>query len=487
MTDQTTPPGEPQERQSPEELKIRSEHKQAIARIEREHEIELARLDREAMRKMPLPLRLLFDTRLREVVREAATDMASAGAFCPKHLQGNPQACAVVITKSITWRLDPYSVASATYVTPDGKIAFEGKLYRAIAEASGELAGPIRFQHYGDWSQIPRPSFKMVTKTRQSGGTYQVPEPLWQYYSEVENGLGVKISATLRTGEEMSIDFDLIEAVPRNATTWPTRPKQQILQAAMRAFVNNVRPSLIMGVPFRDDLDEAELGEPEMREINPRETKPYEPAPEKFSPNGHEKNDVYPAPQPVDLHDAIKEEHVDPETGEVTEAAPQPAQQQQAAPLAAVTVMGKPYVRLGSALNAIEALVEDAPTEVLRQQALQLRQALEQIQAAGRDVGDLPELLARRLVEAGPAPQAQPEQPAEPAPGSFEHWVQTMEKQAAGAPTAGVLSAYRKGRLAEAAVYQNHDEAVAEVERIFWAELKRREEAEAARAERMGG
>jgi hypothetical protein len=519
MTDQTTPAAEapPQERATPEELRIRSEHKQQLARIDYEHELEMAKLDRQNMRRMPISLRLLFDRRLREVVERAAQDMAGAGAFAPKHLQNNPQACAVVITRAVGWNLDPYSVAMATYVTPDGKIAFEGKLYRAIAEASGELSGPIRFEYYGNWDQLPRPRFRMVTKHRTNGSEYQAPEALWEYYSEVESGLGVKIIGKLHTGEEISIDFDLIEAHPRNATTWPTRPKTQILQPAIRSFVNNVRPSLLMGVPFREDIDEADMGEPEMRELNPR--------PQAAGPEGEPERRVYPAPRPVDLREAIKadpepdvsRETIDPESGEVTEGAPQPAEQQQeAAPQATITVMGKPYVRLGSALNAVEGAIENAPLESLRQNAVHLREVLEKIRATGRDVGDLPEALARRLTEAGPAPQErqnagmaagtaavntaieevrqmgeaahQASEPAEePRPGSFEHWVETMERQAAGAPTAGVLSAYRKGRLAEAAVYQNHDEAVAAVERIFGAELQKREAAEAKRAERMGG
>lgn len=252
---------------SPDELRIRAEHKQELARIEAEHDLQLAQLDAQAFGRAPFSLRMLFDDRLAAKVEKVAERMAKAVGFTPSHLIGKTEACMVVVTRAVTWNLDPYQVAMTTYQTPDGKIGYEGALVRAILEASGELKGAIRQEWYGDWGRLPRPSFRMVEKRRHDGKTYKVPEPAWEYWGAIEHGLGVRVSAILAsTGEEMSLEFDLVDAYPRNATTWPTRPKLQILNPAIRAFAKMVRPSLLMGVHFADDQTE-EPNEP--RDVTP--------------------------------------------------------------------------------------------------------------------------------------------------------------------------------------------------------------------------
>ena len=179
--------------------------------------------------------------------------MAEAKGFTPPHLLDKPAACKVVIIA--IGRLGPgaVSVAMSTYEV-EGRVGYEGKLVRAIAEHSGMFRGAIRHEYYGDWSKLPRPSFKIVEEEveRKSkfeqGGTYKKKitkaVPAWEYWGAIEQGLGVTISATMAaTGEEKSLDFDLVDAYPRNATTWPTRPKLQILNPAIRAFVNHCRSS----------------------------------------------------------------------------------------------------------------------------------------------------------------------------------------------------------------------------------------------------
>jgi hypothetical protein len=259
---------------TPEELKIRADHKQELARIEAERDLELAQLDAQAFGRAPMALRMLFDDRLAVKVERVAERMSKAIGFTPPHLLGKTEACIVVVTRAVTWNLDPFQVAMATYQTPDGKVGIEGSLARAILEASGELKGVIRHEWYGEWDRLPRPSFKMVEKRRNDGRSYKVPEPAWEYWGAIEHGLGVRITATLgSTGEEMSLDFDLVDAYPRNATTWPTRPKLQILNPAIRAFAKMVRPSLLLGVHSPDDQGEETDGQP--RDVTPRVSIPY--------------------------------------------------------------------------------------------------------------------------------------------------------------------------------------------------------------------
>lgn len=258
---------EQQPHQSPEELEVRARHRQELARIDSQREIEIARLNAESFRRMPIALRVYFDERLWNRCTEVATTLANAKGFTPPHLLGKTEACFAVLSKALTWNLDPFSVAQSTYQTPDGKIGYEGKLVQAIIEASGRLSRPIgQGEYFGDWSKVEG-KFKIIEKTGQSGKPYKLPEPAWEYYSEVEEGLGVRYHIHL-VGQEkpLKFEFRLRPAFPRNATTWPTRPQQQLHYAAMRALGNVVCPSLIMGVPFSEG---AEPTSPEMKDVTP--------------------------------------------------------------------------------------------------------------------------------------------------------------------------------------------------------------------------
>jgi hypothetical protein len=99
-------------------------------------------------------LAIMFDDRLYHRCRDMAMDMAKAEGFTPPHLLGKPYACFAVLTRAITWKLDPLAVAGATYQTPGGRIGYEGKLVQAILENSGKFEGPITYEHIGDWSKI---------------------------------------------------------------------------------------------------------------------------------------------------------------------------------------------------------------------------------------------------------------------------------------------------------------------------------------------
>ena len=279
---------QPQKNADTETMRIKAEHQQALARLDHEHEREMARQDAITMRNMPISLRIIFDDRLRGRIEAAAKEMAEAKGFTPPHLLDKPAACKVVIIRSIGWGLEPYQVAMSTYEV-EGRVGYEGKLVRAIAEHSGLFRGAIRHEYYGDWSKLPRPSFKIVEEEveRKSkfeqGGTYKKKitkaVPAWEYWGAIEQGLGVTISATMAsTGEVESIDFDLVDAYPRNATTWPTRPKLQLLNPAIRAFVNHCQSSVLMGVRFQDDAPDYAA---EAVDITPADQQPQRRQPSK--------------------------------------------------------------------------------------------------------------------------------------------------------------------------------------------------------------
>lgn len=214
-------------------------------------------------------LALMFNEPLYERCKQIATIMAKAQGITPSHLIGCSEACFAVVTRSITWKLDPFSVAQATYQIPgSGKVGFEGKLVQAVLENSGYLDGPVKFELFGDWDKI-RGRWKKIKG--QSGKEF----PAQDWKDEDENGLGVVVSAQVRgEAEPRSLTVYMRECFPRNSTLWAMRPSQQIMYTAVRAFANVAAPGLFMGVPFRGD-DDDEM----MIDVTPVRDRPMRDAP----------------------------------------------------------------------------------------------------------------------------------------------------------------------------------------------------------------
>lgn len=369
MSDQqqaTQTNGEERPPQSPEELEIKAKHRQEIARIESEDRRAMA----EMYRGMPVPLRVIFDPFMNERVQAAAMMMSRAEGFTPRHLIGKTEACFVVVTKALTWRQDPQAVAASTYQTPDGKVGYEGKLIQSIIESSGRLSRPIgQGEYFGDWSKVEG-RFKIVKKRTQAGKEYDAAVPEWEYYGPDEEGLGVRYRVWLKDqNDPMPFEFKLRSAFPRNATTWPTRPQQQLHYAAMRALGNVVCPSLLMGVPFQDDLSPVE---PEMRDITPKAPAPVDLEKEGVRGGGPMRDEpetsdarapkgggesTASAATSVERTESARAESEAPH-GSGEQASQDQGEQQQT-----WTVAGKPYVKAGSAANQLIKMVGECDAE----------------------------------------------------------------------------------------------------------------------------
>jgi hypothetical protein len=209
---------------------------------------------------MPTALALYLNDALFERVSQIAARLAKAQGITPKHLIGQPEACFAVVSRAITWRLDPFAVAGATYQTPGGQVGYEGKLVLAILENSGRLeAGGVKFEHYGDWSHVQG---KFEIRASRNDDTKKYAAATWTdddarkgrpdaAVYPLAQSCGVRVSARIRGEHEpRQMDFDLIQAQPRNSTLWATDPKTQICYTAARRFANAVVPALMMGVPF---------------------------------------------------------------------------------------------------------------------------------------------------------------------------------------------------------------------------------------------
>lgn len=209
-------------------------------------------------------LAIFFDDALYARCKNIAKLMSEASSMMPAHLREKPAACFAVVSRAIVWKLDPFSVAMATYQTPGGSIGYLGTLIQAILERSGQLDGGVTFTHNGDWSKV-KGKFKL--KAGKNGGEF--PVPTWT--PEDAAGLSVTVSAKVK-GEldPRTLVFDLIEAFPLNSPLWATAPSRQVCYTAVRAFGNLACPSLLMGVPF--DVDPNAMGG-DMQDITPPQPK----------------------------------------------------------------------------------------------------------------------------------------------------------------------------------------------------------------------
>jgi hypothetical protein len=218
---------------------------------------------------LPTSLQIFFDDDLNKRCQQVATYLARAEGFAPRHLIGKQEACFAVVSRALTWRLDPYAVAQATYQTPSGQVGYFGSLCQAIIENSGKLDpayGGIQFEPYGDWAKV-RGKFQI--RTNDKGNKYAAAT----YTPADEVGLGVTVSALLKgESKPRTMEFDLAQAFPRNSTLWATDPATQIRYTAVRRFGSSVVPTLFLGVPFdHDGLDDFTSS---LRDVTPERPSP---------------------------------------------------------------------------------------------------------------------------------------------------------------------------------------------------------------------
>lgn len=226
---------------------------------------DFALLPREGMSPALL---IMLNPRLMQQAKLIATYLCKADGMVPRHLLGKPEACFAVVSRAITWKLDPWAVANSTFATPDGKVGFEGKLVAAILENSGRLVGAPRYEHYGDWSKV-KGKFKIVA------GDGNKKKAVATYTDEDTAGLGVTVIAQIQGEAEprqWSIDMD--QCQPKFSTLWATDPKTQICYTAIRRFASTVAAGILMGIPFdRDGMAELELRGDAYEPAPPRPTR----------------------------------------------------------------------------------------------------------------------------------------------------------------------------------------------------------------------
>lgn len=194
-------------------------------------------------------LQIMLHPVLFERAKDMARYMSQAEGFLPRHLIGKPAACFAVLTRAITWKLDPYAVAQSTFQIPGSdKVGYEGKLIAAILENSGKLDGGVRHEYFGPWENVTKKRFTL--KRSDKGKEFAVPG--WTYEDAV--GCGITIRGKVKGElEPREYPFELTQAFPLNSTLWATDPRTQLFYTAVRRFASVVASGLLMGVPWEGD------------------------------------------------------------------------------------------------------------------------------------------------------------------------------------------------------------------------------------------
>lgn len=162
--------------------------------------------------------------------------MSKSGIAVPPHLRGEMYACLAVIMQAMRWDMDPWAIASKSYIVksdknPDPKLAWEAQLIAAV------IYQRANFKHL--------PQFEFV-------GTGQ--------------DMMCKVTLTFANGDVRGYESPLVRDIkPKNSPLWYSDQQQQLGYYSVRAAARRWCPQVILGVYDRDEIEGSEI-----REINPR-------------------------------------------------------------------------------------------------------------------------------------------------------------------------------------------------------------------------
>jgi hypothetical protein len=207
---------------------------------------------------------LILDSASMDSMMRLADIMAKGRSTIPEHLRGNAADCAAVVMQAVQWRMNPFAVAQKTHLV-NGTLGYEAQLVNAVIQSSGVAQDRFAYEWYGPWEKIIGKTKVITMPAKGDKKEYQFRVP--DYGMQDENGLGVRVSCTLK-GEMAPrvLDLLLVQASVRNSPLWATDPKQQLAYLAVKRWTRLYAPDVILGVYTPDELEEVNR---EMRDITP--------------------------------------------------------------------------------------------------------------------------------------------------------------------------------------------------------------------------
>lgn len=160
---------------------------------------------------------------------EFAKMMAISGACVRPHFRDNPGACLGVTLQAMDWGMNPFQVASKTYLPAsrggvEQGLAYEAQLIHAVVLKNAPLQKRLRVEVTGTGAAM---------KARVTGFLIGEDEP---FVYETP-------------------DWPLIQ--PKNSPLWTSDPARQLGYYAVRAWAREHVPEVLLGVYTMDDVEDA--------------------------------------------------------------------------------------------------------------------------------------------------------------------------------------------------------------------------------------
>ena len=199
--------------------------------------------------------RLQFDEKLDQYFMEKAKLMAQS-PMLPPVFRGDVYGCYALQQLAFQWEMNPLLLAPGIYkASTDAPLTLEGKMVKALVDRYAPVKDHfIGDEYFGDWNKILGKFELRTSQTKQDKygrpSVYKVPA--WK--SEDEEGLGIRLTAELRSGHMISYDLLLTQCLTRNSTLWAEDPKLQLFYRAIARFARKYFPGLLGGLYTKEEI-----------------------------------------------------------------------------------------------------------------------------------------------------------------------------------------------------------------------------------------
>lgn len=201
--------------------------------------------------------RLFTDTQLDAMFMKKAEIMAKSNML-PGMYRGDQYACYALQQLAFVWQTNPMLLAPGLYkVKPDSPLTLDGKTVKSIVGRFAPVKDHfIADEYFGDWSKVIG-KFKMI-ESKKATDDYGRPKkyriPAWT--PEDEEGLGIRLTATLNSGIEIKYELLLTQCQTRNSMLWGEDQQLQMYYRAIARFSRKYFPEILNGMYIREEFDE---------------------------------------------------------------------------------------------------------------------------------------------------------------------------------------------------------------------------------------
>jgi hypothetical protein len=203
--------------------------------------------------------RLYTDEKLDLLFMTKAEIMAKSHIL-PPLFQGDVYACYSLQRIAFQWQTDPTLLAPGIYkATANAPLSLDGKTVKSVIDRFAPVKDHfIADEYFGDWDKILGKFETRQSKKLDDYGnpkTYKVPA--WR--PEDEQGLGIRLTATLNNGHTVTYELKLTQCLTRNSTLWAEDPQLQIYYRAIARFSRKYFPYILNGMYIKEEIMDADV------------------------------------------------------------------------------------------------------------------------------------------------------------------------------------------------------------------------------------